>query len=235
MIIRNKIFTLIFRIVLFTVCGFGIVNHIAANPYNNFETMLWFYTTQSNILCFILSGVVLYMTTRSFKKENADHSKYYYLIKSSITLAIIVTGLIYHFLLSPSILFDINSPHMLYDIANLIVHYFTPIMIFLDWLLFDPHGKIKLYYPLVWTVIPLIYASIAFIRAHFGEPIFKSTSGNLYSYPYFFLDIDTIGLNRVCLWIGVLLIIFIIIGYILLGVDLMINRYLENKSARVNF
>ncbi len=84
-----------------------------------------------------------------------------------------------------------------------------------DWFLFYERGKVKWYYPIISVAFPLAYVAYIYIRAAIWN--FDSTSA--YLYPYFFLNIDSIGATSVLKWIMVLLIAFIIAGYVIYGID----------------
>lgn len=62
--------------------------------------------------------------------------------------------------------------------------------------------------------VPLIYVAFIVIRA----AILKGATDTVL-YPYFFLNIDELGAGGFCLWVSVLTVIFIAIGYVIYLLD----------------
>ncbi|MEG0378423.1 MAG: Pr6Pr family membrane protein, partial [Eubacterium sp.] len=134
--------------------------------------------------------------------------------KGAITMMITVTFLIYHFLLAPRA-FSMNSDYNFWAPANLLVHYFTPLMVILDWLIFDKKNAYRPYDPLLWLAIPLLYLIFILIRAQLGGPI---TAAGSY-YPYFFLDVDVLSWIGVLKWVLLIAVFFALLGYIIYFID----------------
>lgn len=100
-----------------------------------------------------------------------------------------------------------------YDINSVLFHIVLPLMYLIDWILFYEHKKIKWYYLLISVSFPVIYAIFIFIRAW----ILDFNPEVPYIYPCFFLNIDELGIMGVIKWIGILSIVFALIGYIMFG------------------
>ena len=100
-----------------------------------------------------------------------------------------------------------------YDINSVLFYIVLPLMYLIDWILFYEHKKIKWYYPLISVSFPVIYVIFIFIRAW----ILDFNPEAPYIYPYFFLNIDELGTMGVIKWIGILSIVFALIGYIMFG------------------
>ena len=93
-----------------------------------------------------------------------------------------------------------------------------------DWFLFYERKQISWKLPLISILAPLIYVIFIYIRAwilHFDSSI-------PYIYPYFFLDLDKQGVGGVFMWIGILLVAFVALGYTMYGID-RITRKKETK------
>ena len=99
-------------------------------------------------------------------------------------------------------------------------------MYLIDWILFYEHKKIRWYYPLVSVSFPVIYAIFIFIRAW----ILDFNPEAPYIYPYFFLDLDELGIVGVIKWIGILSAVFITVGYVILGLDKLSKKNKNNLS-----
>lgn len=83
-------------------------------------------------------------------------------IKSLTTIDILVTFLVYNFVLCDN-MFEkgFNS------LGNLTRHIICPLMFVNDFILFDMHHKLKWYDALLCTILPLIYVFFIFIRSAF--------------------------------------------------------------------
>ena len=110
-----------------------------------------------------------------------------------------------------------------FRINSVLFHIILPIMYLLDWILFYEHKKIKWSYPLISTSFPILYAIFIFIRAW----ILDFNPEAPYIYPYFFLNLDELGVVGVIKWICILSVVFIVIGYAVLGLDKILVK--KNK------
>jgi len=105
--------------------------------------------------------------------------------------------------------------HLNFMINSVLFHIILPLMYLIDWILFYEHKKIKWYYPLISVIFPVVYAIFIFIRAW----ILDFNPEVPYIYPYFFLNLDELGVVGVIKWIGILSLVFIVIGYTIFGLD----------------
>ena len=127
--------------------------------------------------------------------------------KFLITMSIMLTGLIAHFMLRG--MFD--GMDAIAKAGLTLLHYVVPIGTFLDWLLFDIKGKTTRKMPLFAAVFPLTYVTISLIAAQFltGES----------KYPYPFLNADTLGAGAVALNIVLIAFAFFAVRYLGVAVD----------------
>lgn len=211
----------LFRIILLIGCGLGLVI-ISGISSGNFQPIQFiFYTIQSNIVIFVLYlGIIINSIYKSFKHKRIKSSDLSSNIMGGATLMIVVTGLVFNFILAPS-LAD-SSSYSLGSLSNLLVHTFTPLMVFIDWVLFVKEKDLKKIKPLTWTIIPLVYWIFTIIRAQVAGPI---AGFNSY-YPYFFIDANTLGWTKVFAYVFFLLIFFILFGYLM-----KLIKFVEVKLA----
>lgn len=199
----KKIFKTIYRITLILIGIYGLyLNFKMGNIYN----LLHYYTILSNIL------VIVFFTYLLFSKK--DHI----LFKSATTMCIILTFLVFHFVLRPT-MFSMDNTYCLLSPSNLIVHYIIPIMTFIDYLIFDIKGKLKNFYPLLWAIIPYVYFIIMTINGALGYTFYDDTH-----YPYFFMDYDALGVGKVLINVLLLTLFYILLGYIYYGVDYLLKK-----------
>jgi hypothetical protein len=90
--------------------------------------------------------------------------------------------------------------------------------------LFYERKSCKWYYPIASIGFPLAYAIFLLIQAvilGFNSSILTPTPGSTTPliYPYFFVNLDTQGVPGVLMWIGILSVVFVAVGFILFGLD----------------
>lgn len=125
------------------------------------------------------------------------------------TTSIIMVGLTYHLLLR-----HIWQPQGLQLLADMVLHYVVPILAFVYWLAFTPRIKFGVFTPLVWCLYPLGYLVYVLIR---GEL--------LGSYPYYFIDVTSLGYDQVMLNSVGLLVAFIVVAILVLAIATLRNRF----------
>ena len=75
-------------------------------------------------------------------------------LKGGVTMSIMITCVIYHFLLAP-------IATNFYTLENFLCHYIVPLWFLADTLFFDKQGQYKIWDPVVWTILPLLYMIFA--------------------------------------------------------------------------
>lgn len=209
--INNKIISLIFK------TAFVFISLPVMYTYLlefNGDTLAYF-TVLSNILIFVVMLIIWIKTLKDviIKKEYEGLNKHCMLPKGIAMLCITVTFLVYAFLLAE---YNLKSN---YYVNNLSEHYILPMMMILDYFLFDEKGNIKWYHPLIWVGCALCYLPYIFIRA-----AIIGNNSNLIRYPYFFLNVDDLGVGGVIWWCIGLLIFFSALAYLYFLFDKLINK-----------
>ena len=168
--------------------------------------MLTYYTILSNLLVLGFTGYLLFQ----MKKDYLDtlDNKVLLRLKGGVTIAILLTFLVYHFMLAP-----LATPEKYYRLDNFLMHYIVPILFFLDFLFFDKRGMYLKKDPLLWCLPMIAYAIFALVKGY----VFQiEIPGQVNSpYPYFFLNVDKLGFLGVFQYTVIILIGYLILGYIL--------------------
>ena len=162
----------------------------------------------------------------TIKKDKNEYVTKVPLLKFIGLLAILLTFIIFNFMLAGD-----REPELNFYINSVLFHIILPIMYLIDWILFYEHKKVKWHYPLISVSFPVIYAIFIFIRAW----ILDFNPEAPYIYPYFFLNLDELGVMGVIKWILILSVIFIIIGYVIFGLDKVSfkrKKQLSTKNKR---
>lgn len=218
--INNRFLSVLFKTLISTVAVWGILIQCGA-----FEGVIrWsvfnYYTLLSNVLC------ALYFAAAAIR-EKIGRDTLLPSLKGAVVLAIAVTGLVYHFMLSGS--FEMQGTMA---VSNILLHYVVPVMAVTDWLLFDTKGRYSWKHPLFWVLPPVVYFLWAAVRVAGGATL--GYGGNRYPYP--FLDADTLGWGRVMINVSVLLLFFIVLGYVFYAIDRVLahcaRKTIENAANK---
>lgn len=172
------------------------------------------FTTISNIACLLYFIIdIIYIS------KNKNKSVWCPFLKGMVTVSIMLTLLVAESLLKMNITFGSFK-----EASFLGLHIIVPIMTLLDWLIFDKKGLIKKYYPFIWIVLPGSYFIASMIAAKYGDGLGINTR-----YPYPFMDIDANGITKVMLTSIIILISYIIMGYILYFFDNALKKRKRTK------
>lgn len=128
--------------------------------------------------------------------------------QAAVALYIAVVGIIYNVILA-----SLWKPQGLQYIADLMIHIASPILYGLSWLLFARKGELSWRAPLWWLVYPLTYLVYALARG---------VMGGLYPYP--FIDIAALGVEKVALNSLMMLALFLALGFGVVVLDRALGR-----------
>jgi hypothetical protein len=134
-------------------------------------------------------------------------------------LGILLTFLVFNILLAGA---EGRDPQLNWRIGSLCFHVVLPIMYIADWFLFYERRNTKWYYPIASIGFPLAYAIFIFVQAailKFDSSILIPTTTTPLIYPYFFLNLDTQGIDGVAMWILILFVAFVAVGFLFFGLD----------------
>ncbi|MGN0818870.1 MAG: Pr6Pr family membrane protein [Christensenellaceae bacterium] len=197
---KSKFNALIIRLIGF-LCGLvGVIMSVASKGSSSGmlaggESLLY-YSVQSSILITIFFGALTIYGVTDLKKKGDKG-----LIPSfanALHLAVMIDGLL-NFLVFWGIVSwtSVKDVTYFFSATNILLHIFLPVLCFVDWLLFTPHGGLKYRHSLWSLAYPVAYYVFVVIRSlvgdSLGEPvIFKGRWVELY-YPYKFLEPVIVG------------------------------------------
>ena len=139
-------------------------------PLSNFVS---FFTIESNLLAMVVLLVGGLLDPRSER---------WAWFRGLVTLAMVITGMVYAALLSDVDL-QLAAPW-----TNAVLHRVLPVLLLVDWLFFPPWPKLSARAALGWLAFPLAY---------FAYSLLRGSVADWYAYP--FLDPRPHGYDRVAL------------------------------------
>jgi hypothetical protein len=193
----------VYWVVLVGLCLWGLWLNVGRSetPLELFS----YYTILSNIVVLVFFAYLLLRAARGVRAPVSP------VVAGAVTMCIALTFLVFHFVLAGS-LFSMGG--YMGSLTNLLPHYVVPIMVIVDWLVFEPKGHLKKLDPVKWLLIPLAYVVFSLIRARFG--VYSRTGSH---YPYDFLDIDKYGAWQVVINSAVIGAGYALVGYVFYFID----------------
>ena len=172
--------------------AFRLYLRITEYDFSAFESTVQFFsyfTILTNLF------VIIYCTNQLLKSKEKNTS----LLNKPETLTalnvfILIVALVYHIVLKP-----LWNPEGIQMIVSEICHTVIPLGTLILWIISKNKGQVKLKSLLQWLLYPLIYIVFVLIRGSFSN-----------FYPYPFLDVQTLGIEKVLINSLFLLIVMLI-------------------------
>ena len=163
--------------------------------------MLLYYTVLSNLLVVIFTGYLLWKM-----RSEGDHwqSSSLLRLKGGVTMSIMITCVIYHFMLAP-------LTTDFYRLENFLCHYIVPLWFLADTIIFDKSRQYKWFDPMLWTSLPLLYMGFAILNGFVLKMDVPNAKDS--PFPYFFLNATKHGWGFVFRWAFIIFIAYLVSGY----------------------
>lgn len=209
----------IYRLFLVIGCGIGLFIKLGFYSGKMKWYTLMYYTNWSNFFVFVLFLFLLLFPECNQNKKLLN-------IKGGVTMMILLTGFIYHFLLNGKefTMLPITTAE---GLGSFLLHYNTPLLVFLDWFFWDKKGVFFSKAPLFWAILPYIYMILIFFVASKGSFIPNQNT----KYPYRFIAVDLIGWQSVAVNVIALSACYIMAGYIYVWLDKIWCRAIDDKNV----
>ena len=199
------------------VAGFGIFDDYTAFRWDFYVH----FTNLSNYFCFAIMVAQLIQTAR--KKEDS-YITTVPVLKLIGVLAILLTFVVFNTMLAGA---ADRDPQLNWRVGSLLAHVVLPILFVADWFLFRERGKVKWYHPIACAGFPLAYMAFILIQAvilNFDATILIPGTNTPLIYPYFFVNLETQGVGGVGMWLLLLIVAFMAVGYLFYGIDRLLRR-----------
>ncbi len=152
-----------------------------------------YFTILSNLL------VAVFFAMQILKKHQPDHFFLKPAAALSVTVYIIVVGLIYQVILS-----KLYFPKGLNLLADNIIHGVTPVATFIFWLVFESNRKVQFRSIVFFLLYPLLYLIYTLLRGSI-----------VHFYPYPFVDVTKLGIQQVLINSFYVMILFLVLFFAL--------------------
>lgn len=187
MYIRNNTVAMVFRIIFIIACGAGLVMRLIYVGFS-LDAILGEFVLTASALALIY---FIYLIIARPEYENG-------ILRGSVTMYMILTFIAYYF-----IHFGTEGVAItVLPLAGYLLYFISPILAFLDYLLFCRKGDFTPYNPLLWAIIPVLFNLAIFLINKFMEISV--------TIPYF----NLFGLS-----LALTLFLFLGVGYLLFVVD----------------
>jgi hypothetical protein len=202
---------LVFHILISLIGFISVVLHIIYSPDPLVSiTKLTIHANLIVFITFLLSSLAILS-----KKSGIPFLDF---LKNCSLIYMCVVIFTYHFLLARGGEYD-----GIRVITNFTLHYLIPILVFINWTLFEIKKKYSLKFIIYWMFYPLLYTLVSLLRGLIDG-----------FYPYFFLNpneqipVGVGSYSNVALFITAFLFVYIILGLLLISLN-RIFLYLSNK------
>ena len=164
-----------------------------------------FFTIESNII----AGCVLVMAAVRTKRHPIAA-----LLRGAATLYMMVTFIIYATILA-------SAHDILLVWVNLVLHYFCPLVLMLDWVI-DPA-------PMPWPTLRILASWLAFPLLYVAYTLVRGPIADWYPYP--FLDVRVHGMQTVLLTSAVIALGFAFVSWLLISWSRFARRPFQTISS----
>jgi len=172
---------------------FGVIIHVVAGMKVYGLGIFGFFTVLSNIAVSVYY-IVFFLVPK----------KVSLLLKGYILEPILLTGILNWFILVPISVKYTYTILPLLRRSNIFVHGIIPLLVLIDWFVFDHKRNYTRYEPIQWAIFPLIYNFLIYIKEYLGAN----------GYPYPFYDPNMMhGWSNVIACLLMILFLYIAIGY----------------------
>lgn len=204
----SRKFIFIYRILLLVLAFTGVYLEISKYGWG----MLMYYTVLSNLLVLLFTAYLAYLMAG--KKGGWENPKLLR-IKGGITMCIMITCVIYHFMLAP-------LATDFYRLENFLCHYIVPLIFLFDTLFFDRNRQFRWFDPMLWTLVPLLYMGFALLNGFFLKLNIPDSKDS--PFPYFFLNVPKHGWGYVLQWSVKIFLGYLIAGYAFYAVKTLLKN-----------
>lgn len=218
---KNRTLQLIYQTSYCTMALIGIVASSGFFDMTFYENFYLYFTNWSNYFCF---GVMLVELLHTVKSKENDYVRSLPRLKFIGMLAILLTFLVFNLLLANE---PTRNSALNYKVNSVFFHDVLPVMYIADWFLFYERRKTKWTYPIFSIIFPIIYMIFVFVRAGILTSVVHVKNIDVVLYPYFFFNLEKLGVAGVAKWCSILSVVFVVVGFVFVAAD----KFIKPKKA----
>lgn len=167
--------------------------------------MLLYYTVLSNLLVSIFACYMVYAMVKQLDLQSQDFLR----MKAAVTMSIMITCVVYHFMLAP-------LATDFWRVENMLCHYIVPLYFLLDTLFVDRQRQYKWFDPIWWTILPLAYMAFGLFNGFVLKLPIPDAKDSPFA--YFFLNVPKYGWVYVLTYATSIFVAYLICGFCLSGI-----------------
>lgn len=212
--IRNRTAQIVFLTMAVTL---GVLGTVASFGLFSYDFRWDFYIHFTNVSNYFCLAVLFCELIQTIRKSGDSYVSACPRLKFIGMTAILLTFLVFNIMLAPA-----REAYLNFTVNSIVFHVLMPILYIADWFLFYERKKARWTYPLLSVSFPLCYAIFVYAHAailRFDATIPGAGSNATLIYPYFFLNLETQGIGGVAMWLGILFVAIIIMGFLFFGLD----------------
>lgn len=153
MYIRNNTIAVIFRVIFIIVCGAGLVlRFMSITP--SADMILGDFAVISNALALVYFAYLI-IARPGYERGT---------LRGAVTIYMAVTFAVYYLMTFGT---GFSLPVDL-SVSGYLMYFISPVMVFLDYLLFCRKGGFTPYSPVIWAILPVVFNAAVLVVNHMG-------------------------------------------------------------------
>lgn len=213
--IRNRLISLLYRVVAFAVSVFTLVSLFAEGP--GWSTLCFFGAEVNLVICIFLGFVIVFNLIDLIKHGVSGMPAGPNMAFSlSLCTMAVLTSIVYFSVIGP-------RDGFVFSLSSILSRIVMPVLLLTEWILFEEKGTVHWWDPFYWLIYPIFYGTFMLLR-----PIIWTNAWliNGSIYPYYFLNYSALGGGVTTGWcFGILGICFVIGESIIFFNNLLAGRF----------
>lgn len=212
-----------FKFLILIITIFGL--YLTTKDALDIVEVLSYFTTYVNVLTALL--YILFIFNLIFRKVR---SSWIYFFKQTLMVFLALTTIVYSFVLIPYIS-DHHIAYPIFSLKDIVIHFLVPFIVVLDYAFFDKKGNLKNFFigGNLFTLSVYVFYLISYINL--GGRFHLNGVETLY--PYFFLDIQTLGFETFTWISSIILFVVLLLGWVIYIIDQILGVPLDlNQTKR---
>ena len=208
-------------------CAIGLLGVAASLGLFDGELRWDFYSYFTNASNYFCVAVLIAELALVLRRSGDGYVKAIPVLKFVGLVSILLTLIVYNFVLAP-----FRDVSLTLSPRSILLHIVIPIIYILDWFLFYERRQTSRLYPVYALSLPLFYVIFVYVHAaalQFDTSILNYNGDGALIYPYFFLNVELLGLPILAVCLVLLLGVLLGFGFAFVGLDRLKKRETAEK------